>query len=282
MSATIETMAPLRPETTSVRPWGWYALAFDDELEPGHITVVPVADVSLLLYRGESGNFHTIAPYCARRGCPLVAGTVVGDGLRCPFDGWHWNSDGTRAEGSTSLDAYPTVTAAGLVLARLGSAPSTSPGLTWYPATRRSEGRTVSPESATVLLTDPPSVAHLLGTSHDEPCTADTIVTEDHQLRVRHRLGDQYVTIAAFGPGFVQLSCERLGSLVLATTPRPDGSAIVRAVHSAESGAAPKLDAALDRALTLLDGMASWPVVAGLGAGHDISAWLLDVQEAGR
>jgi nitrite reductase/ring-hydroxylating ferredoxin subunit len=284
MSAAIETMAPLH-STEPTRPWGWYALAFEDELQPGQTRLVPVANLSLLLYRGESGAFHAISPYCARRGCPLVAGTVVEDALRCPFDGWHWTADGTA--GPASIEAYPTSTAAQLVLARLGSAPPAPPDWSWFPAGRRTAEMTVPPEAATMLLTDPPSVAHLLGLPHSRALGQDTAITPDRRLRLYHRVGDCSVTSCAFGPGLVQLTCDQLGSMVLAVTPMPDGLAVVRAVHSAaEPEAADELDAALARAFTLLDGIASPSEPAAQGPERepwqDVRAWLLAGQEAAR
>jgi len=83
----------------------WFALAFSHELAPGQIIGRDFLDGRIILYRGESGQVTAMGAYCAHVGADLSLGTVIGDGLRCPFH--HWQYDATGACVRTGVGDAP-------------------------------------------------------------------------------------------------------------------------------------------------------------------------------
>lgn len=82
-----------------------------------------------MVYRGESGSPHVMAPRCPHRAMPLHAGWVEGEEIRCYYHGWRFNADGACTQqpaerpdfcSKISLKSYPTREYLGLIFAYLG------------------------------------------------------------------------------------------------------------------------------------------------------------------
>ena len=67
-------------------PFGWFALAFSSDLEPGDVQPLYVFDEHLVLFRTDNGVAHATAAFCPHLGAHLGhGGRVEGDHLVCPF-----------------------------------------------------------------------------------------------------------------------------------------------------------------------------------------------------
>jgi phenylpropionate dioxygenase-like ring-hydroxylating dioxygenase large terminal subunit len=106
-------------------PFGWFQVAYPDDLQPGEVTALKYWDRELVLWRDEAGEFHLQDAYCPHLGAHLgVGGKVKGDLLECPFHGWEFAADGACAKIPYSdkvnkrarLRTYPTITRNGLVM----------------------------------------------------------------------------------------------------------------------------------------------------------------------
>ena len=127
----------------------WQPVALLDEFNPGldpAMALRPVKPVRLLgqdlvLFRDASGAFGLLDRDCPHRGADLSFGRNEGDGLRCPFHGWKFDTQGrcleTPGEPSTPLGkrlcervqqrSYPVVEKSGVVFAWMGDAGTTPP-----------------------------------------------------------------------------------------------------------------------------------------------------------
>lgn len=85
----------------------------------------------LVLFRDEAGRYGLIARACAHRGADLAYGRLESGGLRCPFHGWLFGTDGrcletpAEPEGSRLCTqvrhrAYPVLERSGILFAYLG------------------------------------------------------------------------------------------------------------------------------------------------------------------
>jgi len=75
-------------------PDQWYAMAWSDELKPGHTLGRRFADLPIVLYRGTKGQVFALEDRCAHRQVPLHLGVVTGDELKCHYHGWTYNGTG--------------------------------------------------------------------------------------------------------------------------------------------------------------------------------------------
>lgn len=76
-------------------PFGWFGVSYSDELKVGDVKSVRYFGRDLVLFRGEDGAAGLIDAYCPHLGAHLgVGGTVEGDGIRCPFHAWKFNTKG--------------------------------------------------------------------------------------------------------------------------------------------------------------------------------------------
>jgi len=107
-------------------PFGWFQVAFPDDVAPGEVTALTYWDRELVLWRDEAGGFHLQDAYCPHLGAHLgVGGTVQGGELQCPFHGWKYDGTGActnipysdRTNKKARLRTYPTVVRNGFVLA---------------------------------------------------------------------------------------------------------------------------------------------------------------------
>jgi len=80
-------------------PFGWFMVAYEDELAPGEVSAIRYWSTDLVLWRDEAGGFHLQDAYCPHLGAHLgVGGKVKGAELECPFHGWRFDGDGACAQ----------------------------------------------------------------------------------------------------------------------------------------------------------------------------------------
>jgi 3-ketosteroid 9alpha-monooxygenase subunit A len=106
-------------------PFGWFQVAYPEDLEPGEVTALKYWSRELVLWRDHDGEFHLQDAYCPHLGAHLgVGGKVEGATLECPFHGWRFDGEGTctnipysqRTNKKARVRTYPTVTRNGFVL----------------------------------------------------------------------------------------------------------------------------------------------------------------------
>ena len=108
---------------------------FDARLDPRMATralkAVQLLGQQLVLFRDEQGRFGLLDRDCPHRGADLAYARHEGDGLRCPFHGWKFDTAGTCLEtpgepkGSTLCRhvrqrSYPVLEQSGVLFAWLG------------------------------------------------------------------------------------------------------------------------------------------------------------------
>lgn len=126
----------------------WQPVALLDEFDPAQdpdMAIRPVRAVRVLgqdfvLFRDTQGRFGLLDRDCPHRGADLAYGRNEGDGLRCPFHGWKFDTTGhctdTPAEplGSTlhtriRQRSYPLIERSGVLFGWFGPEGSTPPAL---------------------------------------------------------------------------------------------------------------------------------------------------------
>ncbi len=86
---------PLEIHGLDLELTGWFQVAWSGDLAPGQVVPLRYFGRDLVAYRNRSGIVHVHDRYCRHIGGSLAhGGTVVDDGLRCPFHGWVWGPDG--------------------------------------------------------------------------------------------------------------------------------------------------------------------------------------------
>lgn len=107
-------------------PNGWFAVEWTKDLLPGQVKRLFCFGEELVLFRGRGGEARLLDAYCAHLGAHLAeGGRVVGDTLRCPFHGWHYDGDGRvthipycpKIPSRARVRAWPTVERNGMVFA---------------------------------------------------------------------------------------------------------------------------------------------------------------------
>src|SRR3954447_2453871 len=107
-------------------PFGWYQVAFPNDLEPGDVTAVEYFNRELVLWRDMSGAFHLQDAFCPHLGAHLAyGGSVDGELLTCPFHGWKFDGEGAcsnipysqRTNRKARVRTYPVVERNRFVLA---------------------------------------------------------------------------------------------------------------------------------------------------------------------
>jgi len=80
-------------------PYGWFQVAYPDDVAPGEIRSLRYFGRDLVLWRDTGGDLHLHDAYCGHLGAHLgVGGRVEGACLRCPFHGWLWDANGACAD----------------------------------------------------------------------------------------------------------------------------------------------------------------------------------------
>jgi 3-ketosteroid 9alpha-monooxygenase subunit A len=99
-------------------PFGWFMVAYADELAPGEVTAVRYWGTDMVLWRDEAGEHHLQDAYCPHLGAHLgIGGKVQGVTLECPFHGWTYDGAGActnipysqRENKKAKLHTYPVV-----------------------------------------------------------------------------------------------------------------------------------------------------------------------------
>lgn len=80
-------------------PFGWFFVAYTDELAAGDVKPVRYFGEDLVLFRTEAGEAGLLEAYCPHLGAHLGhGGEIDGDGIRCPFHAWSFNPQGECLE----------------------------------------------------------------------------------------------------------------------------------------------------------------------------------------
>ncbi|CAB4806996.1 unannotated protein [freshwater metagenome] len=107
-------------------PYGWFQVAYPDDLEPGGVKALQYWSADLVLWRDEAGEYHLQDAFCPHLGAHLGKGGHVSDGaITCPFHGWRFDGGGTcleipyseKVNRKARLRTYPVVVRNGFVLA---------------------------------------------------------------------------------------------------------------------------------------------------------------------
>ena len=107
----------------------WMPVAELTDVKPGRAKAIQILSEQFTLFRGEDGDPHVLAYYCAHRNTPLFTGRVEGDCLRCFYHGWMYDGTGQCVEQPVEDESfahkvrvagYPTRLYGGLVFTYLG------------------------------------------------------------------------------------------------------------------------------------------------------------------
>lgn len=107
-------------------PYGWFHVAFDNEIAPGEIVPLHYFGRDLIMWRSEAGGLHLQDAYCPHLGANFgVGGEVVGERIRCPFHHWEFGGDGRVAaipyakklNEKACVRTYPLDVRSGIVMA---------------------------------------------------------------------------------------------------------------------------------------------------------------------
>ncbi|MCE7882910.1 MAG: hypothetical protein DYH08_03450 [Actinobacteria bacterium ATB1] len=107
-------------------PFGWYQVAWTDELAPGEVKPLHYFGRHLVLWREETGEARLNDAFCPHLGAHLGhGGKVSGSLLVCPFHGWEFDAEGRncripyseKVNKTASTRAYPMRDVNGLLMA---------------------------------------------------------------------------------------------------------------------------------------------------------------------
>lgn len=107
-------------------PYGWFHVAFDNDIAVGEIKPARYFGRDLVLWRSEAGELHLQDAYCPHLGANFGAGgEVVGEGIKCPFHHWVFNGAGRvieipyakRLNEKACVKTYPLRVRHGIVMA---------------------------------------------------------------------------------------------------------------------------------------------------------------------
>lgn len=88
-------VAPARTATLSMRPTGWFQVAWSDDISAGQVRRLKYFGKELVGWRSASGQVTVMDAYCEHLGAHLGhGGHVDGEAIECPFHGWQWNHEG--------------------------------------------------------------------------------------------------------------------------------------------------------------------------------------------
>ena len=84
-------------------PFGWFCVAYSDELQVGEAKPLRYFGKDLVLFRTESGKAVVLDAYCPHLGAHLghgiheetgIGGRIEGETIVCPFHAWRFNGNG--------------------------------------------------------------------------------------------------------------------------------------------------------------------------------------------
>ena len=73
----------------------WYPVAFTRELDEFPVRRTRLLGEDLALFKTPSGSYGILPEACPHRRASLAYGVVEPDGLRCPYHGWLFGTDGS-------------------------------------------------------------------------------------------------------------------------------------------------------------------------------------------
>ena len=107
-------------------PFGWFQVAWANELEIGGVKPLKYFGKDLVLWRAEDNSVHVQDAFCPHLGAHLGhGGKVVNCEIACPFHGWRFDEEGKntlipyseRTNRKGKLTTYPTIERNGLIMA---------------------------------------------------------------------------------------------------------------------------------------------------------------------
>ena len=110
----------------------WQPVALAEELNNDRpVAAVQVFGESLVLFRDQDGNLGLLERNCAHRGADLCYGRLEDNGIRCPFHGWLFSTNGDCMEQpaepedstlrySVQQKSYPAIEKNGMIFAFMG------------------------------------------------------------------------------------------------------------------------------------------------------------------
>src|SRR5581483_8283670 len=108
----------------------WHPVIAASALDEDPVQPIRLLGEDLVIYKDEAGKLGLIGNRCAHRGISMAYGIPQGDGLRCAYHGWAYNTEGQVTEMPfepaclpLKIPAYSVETLAGIVWAYLGPAP---------------------------------------------------------------------------------------------------------------------------------------------------------------
>lgn len=82
----------------SMRPTGWFQIAWSAEIPPGGVKPLTYFGHELVAFRTSTGHLAVLDAHCRHLGAHLgYGGRVDGDCVICPYHGWEWDVEGTNA-----------------------------------------------------------------------------------------------------------------------------------------------------------------------------------------
>ncbi|MEB3065651.1 Rieske 2Fe-2S domain-containing protein [[Mycobacterium] zoologicum] len=82
-------------ELPSMRPTGWFQVAWSTDLAVGDVMPLKYFGLELVAFRDLDGTVSVLDAHCQHLGANLAfGGCVVEGGIRCPFHGWVWSGQG--------------------------------------------------------------------------------------------------------------------------------------------------------------------------------------------
>ncbi|WP_163805279.1 Rieske 2Fe-2S domain-containing protein [Mycolicibacterium anyangense] len=102
----------------SMKPTGWFQVAWSDEIGVGEVHRMRYFGQDLVAWRTARGELTVMHAYCEHLGAHLgFGGHVVGEVIQCPFHGWQWSTEGrnvcipyeSRPNRGRRIPTYPVV-----------------------------------------------------------------------------------------------------------------------------------------------------------------------------
>lgn len=106
-------------------PFGWFQVAWSDEVEKGGARPMFYFDRHLVAWRDDDGQAHVWDAFCPHMGAHLgVQSKIEGNEVVCPLHGWRYDSEGTcidvpysdRINKQAKVRTYPTVERNGMLM----------------------------------------------------------------------------------------------------------------------------------------------------------------------